>query len=213
MAEHRLRHALVAAAVASQAALPAWGTTVFVMSVGFSEVQLKIDDRNLYTLRIGDVSPEGVRLLDIRDGTAALVVDGRAMDMRTGQSSVIQAVLTADGRGHFVANARINGIPARALIDTGATFVSLNAADAQRIGVDYSQGKRGVTQTANGPMTVYLVTISHVQVGDITLANVPGLVAVEASAQQTPVLIGMSFLKHVEMRRAGNTMTLMRADR
>lgn len=165
------------------------------------------------SLRIGEVSPEGVKLLDIQNGIATLEVDGRAMNMRIGQSTVTQTVLTADGLGHFVANARINGIPVRALIDTGATFVSLNVADAQRMGINYSQGKRSVTQTANGQTSVYLVTIAHVQVGDIAFSNIPGSVAVDAAAQQTPALIGMSFLRHVEMRRSGNTMTLMRADR
>jgi aspartyl protease family protein len=183
------------------------------MSVGYSDVQLKVNDRNLYALRIGEVSPEGVKLLDIRDGIATLEVDGRAMNMGIGQSTVTQTVLMADGQGHFIVNARINGVPVRGLIDTGATLVMLNAADAQRTGINYLQGKRGVAQTANGPATVYLVTIPHVQVGDIAFSNIAGSVAVDPGAQQAPALIGMSFLRHVEMRRSGNTMTLMRADR
>ena len=194
-------------------ALPAWGTTVYVMSVGYGDVQLKVNERSLYTLRIGETSPEGVKLLDIRDGIAALEIDGRAMNMRIGQSTMTQTVLVADGQGHFVATARINGVPVRALIDTGATFVSLNLADAQRMGINYLQGKRSTTQTANGQTTVYLVTLPHVQVGDIAFSNIAGSVAVDATAQQTPTLIGMSFLRYVEMRRSGNTMTLMRADR
>ena len=39
------------------------------------------------------------------------------------------------------------------------------------------------------------------------------LLFVDAAAQQTPVLIGMSFLRHVDLRRSGNTMLLIRADR
>ena len=208
-----MRHTLIMAAAAMLTALPAWGTTVFVMSIGYGDAQFKINERNLYTLRIGETSPEGVKLLDIRDGVATLEIDGRAMNMRIGQSTVTQTVLTADAQGHFVATARINGVPVRALIDTGATFVSLNVADAQRMGINYLQGKRSATQTANGLTTVYLVTIAHVQVGDLAFSNILGSVAVDATAQQTPTLIGMSFLRYVEMRRAGNTMTLSRADR
>jgi aspartyl protease family protein len=208
-----MRRALFIAVIAMLTALPAWGTTVFVMSVGYSDVQLKVNDRNLYALRIGEVSPEGVKLLDIRDGIATLEVDGRAMNMGIGQSTDIQTVLMADGQGHFIVNARINGVPLRGLIDTGATLVMMNAADAQRTGINYLQGTRSVAQTANGPTTVYLVTIPHVQVGDIAFSNIAGSVAVDPGAQQAPALIGMSFLRYVEMRRSGNTMTLMRADR
>ena len=208
-----MRHLLIIAAVAILTALPAWGTTVYVTSIGYADVQLIVNGQNVRFLQIGEVSPEGVKLRDIQNGMAVLEVDGRVMNMRIGQSTITQTVLTADAQGHFVANARINGFPVRALIDTGATFVSLSVADAQRMGINYLQGKRSVSQTANGLVSVYLVNIAHVQVGDIAFSNIPGSVAVDATAQQTPALIGMSFLRHVEMRRSGNTMSLTRADR
>ena len=78
------------------------------------------------------------------------------------------------------------------------------------MGIDPRRGQRVITQTANGPATVYAVTFARVQVGDVVLANVPGAVA-EGGADRLPiVLIGMSFLRHVEMRRSGDTMTLSR---
>lgn len=205
--------ALIAAAFAMLAALPAWATTVYVMSVGYGDVQLRINDRSLHVLRIGEVSPEGVKLVDVQNGVAVLEVDGRRMQMRIGQSTSTQTVLTADGQGHFFTTVLINGVPVRAVIDTGATHISLSVADAQRMGINYLQGKRGVSQTANGLVNVYLVNISHVQVGDIAFSNIMGSVSVDATAQRTPVLLGMSFLRHVDMRRSGNTMLLIRADR
>lgn len=213
MTMNRARLALIAAMVATVAAAPAWATTVYVTSVGHSEVQLIVNGQAVRSLRIGEMSPEGVKLTDIQNGVAVLEVDGRTLSLRLGQSTVSQTVLRADAQGHFVTTARINGVAVNALIDTGATFVSLTAADAQRMGIDYLQGRRSVSQTANGPMTVYLVNLAHVQVGDIAFANVQGSVAVDRAAQQVPALIGMSFLRHVEMRRAGNTLTLLRADR
>ena len=183
------------------------------MSVGYGDVQLKVNDRSLYVLRIGEVSPEGVKLVDVQNGVAVLQVDGRVMNMRIGQSTSTQTVLNADGQGHFFTTVLINGVPVRGVIDTGATHILLGIADAQRMGINYLQGKRGVSQTANGLMTVYVVNLSHVQVGDIAFSNITGSVAVDAAAQQTPVLIGMSFLRHVDLRRSGNTMLLIRADR
>jgi len=208
-----LRRGAAGLALALLAALPAWGTTVQVTSIGAAEVQLIVNGQNIRALRIGEVSPEGVRLAGIQDGVAILVVDGRTMSMRIGQSTMTQTVLTADARGHFVTTVRVNGVAVQGVIDTGATYISLNVADAQRMGIDYLRGKQGMTQTANGVVPVYVVNLAHVQVGDIAFYNVAGSVSVSPTAQQTPTLIGMSFLRHVEMRRAGNTMTLMRADR
>lgn len=205
--------ALVVASIAMLAALPAWATTVYVLSVGYGDVQVRVNDRSLYVLRIGEVSPEGVRLVDVQNGMAVLEVDGRVMNMRIGQSTSSQTVLTSDGQGHFFTTVLINGVPVRGVIDTGATHISLGMADAQRMGINYLQGKRGVSQTANGLTTVYVVNIAHVQVGEIAFSNITGSVAVDATAQQSPVLIGMSFLRHVDLRRSGNTMLLIRADR
>ena len=194
-------------------ALPAWATTVFVLSVGYQDVQLIVNGQTVRALRIGEVSPEGVKLTGIENGEALLEMDGRSTRLRLGQSTYSQTVLNADARGHFVTTARINGVAIRAMIDTGATLVSMSLADAHSARVDYSQGRRGVSLTPNGPTTVIFVTLGHVQVGDIAFANIPGQVRVDAAAQQTGTLIGMSFLRHVEMRRSGESMTLFRADR
>jgi predicted aspartyl protease len=51
-----------------------------------------------------------------------------------------------------------------------------------------------------------------VQVGDIVLTNVPGSVIDVGKKELPVVLIGMSFLSHVEMQRSGNTMLLQRRD-
>jgi aspartyl protease family protein len=88
--------------------------------------------------------------------------------------------------------------------------VALNMAHAQRMGIDLRSAKRIVSLTANGPSPAYEVTLASVQVGDIVLQNVRGTV-VEGGDRTLPiVLIGMSFLQHVEMRRSGAVMTLTR---
>src|SRR5437660_50887 len=70
-----------------------------------------------------------------------------------------------------------------------------------------SQAQIGV----NGPAPAYVITLASVQVGEIGLLNVPAMV-IEGGQEKLPtVLIGMSFLKHVEMRRTGQSMTLTRA--
>ena len=203
----------VFAAIFLSGLAPAWATTVYVTSVGYGDVQLVINGQLVRSLRIGETSPEGVRLEDVQAGVATLIVDGRTMQMRIGQSTVTQVVLNGDARGQFVTTAQINGVPVRAMIDTGATYVSLGAADAQRMGIDYLQGRQSVNQTANGPVNVYVVNLPHVQIGELAFTNVTGAVTADARVQMPHVLIGMSFLRLVDMRRSGNTLTLSRADR
>jgi len=192
------------------ASADAAATDVFVTSISPSQAQLIVDGKVVRVLRPNEASPEGVKLLEIKSGAVVLEVDGRKVQLGLGQSSVAATVLRADGRGQFVVQALINGVAVPAVIDTGASGVLVNWTQAVQMGIDPRQGQRVMTQTANGRVYVYAVTFARVQVGDIVLANVPGAVT-EGGAERLPVvLIGMSFLKHVEMRRSGETLTLSR---
>ena len=188
----------------------ATAATLYVTSISASEVQVIINGNVVRTLRIGDVSPEGVKLAEIRGGTAYLEVGGSRLAMSIGSSTQSDAVLRADSRGHFPVNALINGVQVPALIDTGATGVTVNAEQARRMGIDLSRAQRGTSRTANGTAPIYIVTFARVQIGDIALANVPGTVVEGGTDRLAVALIGMSFLRHVEMRRSGDTMTLSR---
>ena len=210
MPRSELRQNLLTLAL-SFAASNAAATDVFVTSISHSQVQLIVDGKTARTLRPNEISPEGVKLVDIRNGTTAVLeIDGRAVQLGLGQATTRATVLRADPRGHFVVTATINGVPVPAVIDTGASGSLVNWEQALQMGIDPRLGQRVPTQTANGRAYVYSVTFARVQVGDIVLVNVPGAVA-EGGAERLPVvLIGMSFLRHVEMRRSGDTMTLSR---
>jgi len=205
-----IRQNLLILAALLAAPLPALAATVFVMSVGNGQAQIIVDNRSVRVLRVGETSPEGVRLLEVRGGTAVLEVNGRPIALSIGQSTVAETVLQADPRGHFVVNAVINGVPLRSVIDTGATHVSMSMEHARQLGLDLRMAQRGMTQTANGPRPAYLVNLGSVQVGDIVLQNVAGQVSDGGLDQLPIVLVGMSFLRNVDMRRSGSTMTLSR---
>src|SRR5689334_3430592 len=116
-----------------------------------------------------------------------------------------KVTLAADTRGHFFADGAVNGVPVRFVVDTGATMVSLPRQDAQRLGLDYRHGQRGTSNTANGPVPVYMLKLDSVRVGGIELHNVDALV-VDGGLDQA--LLGMSFLNRVEMQRDGAMMSL-----
>lgn len=166
-------------------------------------------------LRDGDSLPGGARLLKATPESAVFEIDGKRRIITMGNrvaaaaptSSGGQVILSADERGHFVTTGTINGGTVQFLVDTGATMISMGRGDARRVGIDYRKGQKGVSNTANGVAPVYKVKIDTVRVGDITLNNVDALV----HDQDLPwVLLGMSFLNRVEMRREGENLTLIK---
>ena len=210
MPRSQLRKNLLILALGLAAALDARAATIYVTSISASQVQIIVDGKTVRTLRPGETSPEGVKLLEIRGNVAVLETGGRAMSMTIGQSSVAETQFQADPNGQFYVRALVNGVAVPAVIDTGAALVTLNAQQTLSMGIDYGRGQRTTTYTANGPATAYIVTLASVQVGDVVLANIPAFVLEGGSEKLAIALIGMSFLKHLEMRRSGNTMTLSR---
>ena len=209
MPRSELRQNLLTLALALAAA-SAHATDVFVTSISPSQVQLIVDGKAARALRANETSPEGVQVLEIRGDAVVLKVDGRPVRLGLGQSTVRSTQLRADPRGHFLVTAMINGVPVPGMIDTGASAILVNWNQALQMGIDPRQGQRIVTQTANGPAAAWLVTFAQVQVGDIVLLNVPGAVVEGGAEKLSLALIGMSFLRHVDMRRSGDMMTLSR---
>lgn len=165
------------------------------------------------TLAVGQSSGAGVKVLAIDGEQVTLEINGQRQQRRVGEQVASQATgdarsvaqLFADPQGHFFAQGSINGGAVRFLVDTGATMVSLGAAEARRLGIDPTRGRRGRSQTAAGMVTVWQVKLDTVKIGGVTMNNVDGLV----HAHDLPVvLLGMSFLNRVEMQREGQVLTL-----
>jgi len=171
-----------------------------------------IDGGKRQTLAVGAKTEEGIKLLAIESGAAMFEVDGKSRRIQIGQSVVSAASsekpvlnLIADGRGHYSVQGSINGASMNFLVDTGATFISLGASDARRAGIDPRKGTPGMTQTANGQVRVWKVKLNSVKIGSIALSNIDATV----HEQDMPVvLLGMSFLNRMDIRRDGQSMTL-----
>ena len=158
----------------------------------------------------------GVKLLAIEDGAAVFEIDGRKQRLVLGDHAVASGrsggadalTLIADGRGQFFTQGSVNGAAMRFMVDTGATFVVLDANGAARAGIDFrGKGQPGSMATANGVVRAWLVPGNTVRLGDITLH------AVDAAVTETGLpfgLLGMSVLNRLEMKRDGDTMTLKR---
>ena len=91
------------------------------------------------------------------------------------------------------------------MIDTGATTVAMTQADADRLGLAYRNGPRGMAMTANGPVPANRVMLNLVRVGDVDIYNVEALVV---PGQMSHILLGNSYLTRFQMKRENDTLTL-----
>ena len=80
-------------------AASASATTVYVISIGTREVQLVVNGGNVRTLRIDQETPEGVRLVGIRNNAALLRVDGKDITLGLGQSTYSESSIKAATAG------------------------------------------------------------------------------------------------------------------
>lgn len=120
---------------------------------------------------------------------------------RSGQQAII---LQRNKYGHYVASGMINGQPVVFMLDTGATDISVPEKVARRLGLE--RGRAVTYQTANGPAINYATQLDAVSLGTITLYNLPA--SINPNVDHDDVLLGMSFLKHLEFSQKGNTLTL-----
>lgn len=174
---------------------------------------VQIDGGGLQTLSVGQKTREGIVLVSVERDGATFDVQGQRMAlglgharMQTNASAASSVMVTADERGHFFADGQVNGVPIRFTVDTGATFISLPASEARRLGLDYRKGQPAAMETANGIAMAYRIKLDTVRVGEVTVNNVD---AVVMEGDRLPVaLLGMSFLNRMDIRREGAILTL-----
>jgi len=192
-------------------AAPVFAADVNVVGLFSGKAMVSIDGGKQRMLSAGQTTPEGVRLISADSGSATFEIDGKRQTLSLGQfrsSGKPTVTLAADARGHFFTMGSINGASTRFMVDTGASGISMSSAEAKRLGISYLGGERFYSSTANGVVPVYGVVLNNVKLGDIVLNQVEG--TVHEGNGLTITLLGMSFLKRLEMKREGTTMTLVK---
>lgn len=203
------------AACAALGSAGAAATDVNVIGL-FSDKAVVVINRGApRTLRAGETTAEGVKLISADSRGAVLEIDGKRQTLEMGQhfenaasagSGRNSVTLSPDSRGQYLTDGQINGGHIRFMVDTGATTIAISAAQAQRLGIDYRSGQRTYAVVADGRrVPSYLVKLDSVSVGDITLFGVDALVG---EGGMDAALLGMTFLSRTEMRREGQNLTL-----
>lgn len=104
-----------------------------------------------------------------------------------------EAELRRGWDGHYRADAEINGIELRMMIDTGASMVLIPYEDIAAIGIDPGRLEYSMpVTTANGRSAVAPIRLSSIKVGPIAVFDVPAAVAQPGRLKTG--LLGMSFL-------------------
>jgi aspartyl protease family protein len=186
---------------------------ILVLGLFKDMVILRVDGKQ-HKLRIGEVTPEGIKLIAADSEQAVLEIDGRREVYHLG--SHISATFSVPEKagamirpinGMYHVSGFINRQPVDFLVDTGASSIALNARLARKLGINFRyEGEEGYSATASGYAKIYKLKLDSVQIGDIVVNNVDA--AVLEGDFPTTALLGMSFLNRVNMKRDGEILIL-----
>ncbi|PKO93555.1 MAG: TIGR02281 family clan AA aspartic protease [Betaproteobacteria bacterium HGW-Betaproteobacteria-1] len=192
-------------------------TQVNVVGLFTGKAVLVINNGKPQTLSVGQVSAEGVKLISANSQSAVLEIEGKRRELMMGQGVAVggstksqpaSVTLYANSAGHHLAEGQINGVPLKFIVDTGATSIAMNSADARKAGIDYKKGEQVPVHTASGNVAAYRVVINTLKIGAVVLHQVEGVV-LEGNSPAV-VLLGMSALSRLEMKREGIALTLIK---
>jgi aspartyl protease family protein len=198
--------------------LPGWllaqpGPSLYVVALFTDKAMLEINGKQRLLSR-GQTSPEGIRLIEANSSRALVEVNGEELSLtpqtRVSTNFVAPTAreyrIVKDKSGHFRSQGQINGQNINFLVDTGATSIAINETQAQKLGINYKSARQGRVQTAAGTVKGYAVTLDQVSLGPLSMRNVQATV-LEGNAG-AEALMGMSFLKNLEMHQESNLMLL-----
>ena len=119
-------------------------------------------------------------------------------DLLRPRTGLVRAVQISRGQGgEFALQAKINGVGAPMVIDTGATSVVLSYETAKAIGLPLELLEYDVdVETAGGHTKAARLTLDRLAIGKLVERSVPALVV--PHGQMKTNLLGMSFLDRQE---------------
>lgn len=109
--------------------------------------------------------------------------------------------------GHFHINAEVEGARVKFMVDTGASSIVLNQADARKIGIDVDNLRYDrIYRTANGTTRGASVMLKNIIIGGRILNNIPASVN---EGELDKSLLGLAFLDRLRSYKIeGNSLVI-----
>ena len=128
----------------------------------------------------------------------------QSLSTRYAEDNAREIVLQRNHYGHYVSSGRINGFDVVFMLDTGATGVAIPEHLAKKMGL--KRGRSIEMHTANGRVTGYVTELERIGIDEIELENIRAII--NPGDKSDVILLGMTFLKHVEFTQRGDTLIL-----
>ena len=123
---------------------------------------------------------------------------------------LLGVAIRPSGGGHFFLKARVNGWPLDFMVDTGASYVTLNYRDARQAGISLPDSAfKHQVRTANGVARVAAVRVSRIEYRTLRVDDVVALVS-QRGAMDGMNLLGNSFLSKLRTFKVHNGQLIMR---
>ncbi len=147
------------------------------------------------------------RAVEARSEPQAAVIEP-ANELREPTTSGRSLMLESDRQGHFQVEARVEGRFVDFVVDTGASLVVLRESSAALAGIrpqprDYT----ATAVTANGRIKAAPAKIDRIEVGGITVYDVPAMVLPDEVLSKN--LLGVSFLSRLRRYEYANGRLLL----
>ena len=184
-------------------------------SLAGNRVVININGQNRILSR-GQTSKEGIKVLSYSRNEVIVRAHGKRYRYKKKSKKGIAledevtipfSDLPIIGVSGYYVDGFINGKKIVFLVDTGATDVALSLKDAKRLNIRVHKKDRIDIIIAGGIKGEgWETTLDSVRLGDIEIKNVPAMII--KSRQSSHVLLGMSFLKELEISQSKDKMIL-----
>lgn len=188
--------------------------TIQVQALMPGMVVLKVDGERV-TLKTGQQSAQGVKMISSDSRSAVLEVNGEQKQYQMGtavstnfsQRDIIFEQIMINNNGMFMSHGSINGHSVKYLVDTGASSVAMSSRDARKLGIQYRlNGEKIRASTASGIADGWVVNLKSVRLGKLIEYNVKGVVVDGDHPRE--VLLGMTFLNRMKVEKEAGKMTI-----
>ena len=190
---------LLMAALAAMA-LGVLGTLVFRLSPGTGRVL-----RNASTLGLMAILAMVVLQVSRLDPRFEMAVPEIGLPQQVVEGRETRVPMARDG--HFWLRAEINGVPARFLVDTGATLTAVSTDTAERAGL--TPRRAGIPirmQTANGMVAAQLTDIDDLRFGNVAAHGIDAIIAPGLGPTN---VVGMNLLSRLASWRVENNVLIL----